>query len=292
MHIVFHLGLHCTDGGLLIRSILQNRARLLQSGVAVPGPLRYRELLGETSTRLRGAPAPPATEALILEALSASIDTQRVILSNENFLCRSDVVLGTDCLYPKAHKSSWLRQCLPTHEVEFAIALRNPASFLPDLINGAGGPPPPTELLHNGIWLDDLSWSDVVMRIVSANPGARVLVWCHEDTPFIWSEIQHEVTGQDNTRPLEGELDMAETIMTPEGYKRLNEFLETRDVRTAAKRRRAVSAFLETHAIRDEIEAEIDLPDWTNETVETLTELYEDDIEAIARLPEVSFISP
>jgi hypothetical protein len=290
MNIVFHLGMHCTDGGLLIRSLLQNRAALAADGICLPGPIRYRELLGETSTRLRGEPAPPETEAMILERIAPAPGTERVVLSNENFLCRSDVALGRDCLYPKAMKSAWLRQCLPSHEAEFAIALRNPASFLPDLIAGLGGPPPHEDLLAEGVFLADLRWSDVIRRIAEANPGCPITVWCHEDTPFLWPQIQRELAGLDPSHTLDGALDMAETIMTPEGYTRLSEFLETRDVRVETRRRRAIAAFLDAHALEDQIEAEIDLPGWTEETVETLTALYDEDVEEIARMPEVTFL--
>lgn len=292
MNILFHLGLHCTDGGLLIRSILQNRAQLASDGIAVPGPLRYRELLGEVSTQLRGDPAPPETEALILDAIAPLPGTERVILSSDNFLCRSDMALGPDCLYPKAGKSAWLARCLPSHEVEFALALRNPACLLPDLVAGRGGPAPARDLLADGIWAEDLRWSDVIERIAEANPGARIVAWCHEDTPFLWSEIQHELTGCDATHALEGALDMAETIMTPEGFARLSDFLDSRDVTTEVKRRRAVAAFLATHAIGDRIEAEIDLPGWTDKTVETLTGMYEDDVGRIAAMSRVTFLAP
>lgn len=292
MHIVFHLGLHCTDDGLLIRSVLQNRARLSRDGIGVPGPLRYRELLGEASTSLRGDPAPPETEAEILAIIAPDPGTERVILSSDNFLCRSDKALGKDCLYPKAVKSAWLRHCLPSHRCDFALAVRNPASLLPDLISGAGGPPPPDDLLAEGIWLEDLKWSDMVRRIAEANPGAQITVWCHEDTPFLWSQILHELTGCDPCDPLDGALDMVETIMTPAGYTRLSDFLAARDVGTEARRRRAIAAFLETHAIRDQIEAEIDLPGWTDQTIEALTEIYEHDLEEIARMPGVTFLEP
>lgn len=292
MHIVFHLGLHCTDDGLLIRSILQNRARLAEYGTAVPGPIRYRELFGEVSTSLRGAPATAQTESEMLFAIAPDPGTERVILSSDNFLCRSNMALARDRLYPKAGKSAWLRQCLPSHTVEFALAVRNPASLIPDLISGAGGPPPPEDLLADGIWLEDLKWSDVVRRIAEANPGARIVVWCHEDTPFIWPQILHELTGVDPCHPLDGALDMAETIMTPAGYTRLSEFLQARDVGTETRRRRAIAAFLEAHAIRDQIEAEIDLPGWTEATIDALTEIYELDLEEINRMPGVTLLDP
>jgi len=288
MEIVFHLGAHCTDDGLLIRSILRNRGQLAREGIGVPGPGRYRELLGDVSTTLRGATADSETEGLILAAIRDDDSADRIILSNENFLCRGAVALGPDGLYPKAGKSAWLARCLPNHDPIFALGLRNPATFVPELIKtvaeGAG--------LLDGVALADLLWSEVIADIAAANDGAPIIAWCHEDTPFIWSEIIRELTGHDPFTALEGEFDMLDTIMSEDGMQRLEEFLESRCVTDQFKRRRAVSAFLEAHAIADAIEAEIDFPGWTDDTVTALSEIYEDDIARIARMPGVTFIAP
>lgn len=288
MQIVFHLGAHCTDGGLLIRSILRNRARLAREGIGVPGPARYRELIGETSTRLRGEAASAETEALILAAIRDDDTAERLVLSSDSFLCRPSAALGPEGLYPKAEKSAWLRACLPSHRTEFAIAIRNPATFLPELVRrlkaGAAA--------LDGVPLLDLAWSDVIADIQAANPGAPVICWCHEDTPFIWSEVMREVTGHDPFTELVGEFDMLDTIISEDGMLRLQEFLESRGVSDQFKRRRAVSAFLETHALADEIEAEIDIPGWTEDTVRALSELYQEDVARIASMPGVTFVSP
>ena len=53
-----------------------------------------------------------------------------------------------------------------------------------------------------------------------------------------------------------------------------------------------MAAFLEAHAIEEAVEAEIDLPGWTDETIDMLTQLYEDDVERIAAMPEVTLITP
>ena len=288
MQILFHLGAHCTDDGLLIRSILKNRAKLADEGIGVPGPGRYREILGEASTSLRGAPADSNTEAQIVEAIRDDETAHRIVLSNDNFLCRSNVVLDEGGLYAKAQKSAWLRQCLPSYEVEFALGIRNPASLVPELLReiGAG------EEALDDVSIADLLWSEVFADIAVANPGCRILAWCHEDTPFIWSEIIRELTGHDPFTRLDGEFDMLDRIMTKEGMERLTEFLDSRQVNSQSKRRRAVSAFLEAHAIEDAVVSEIDLPGWTAETVAMLTELYEDDVERIQAMPEVTFISP
>ena len=288
MQIVFHLGAHCTDGGLLIRSILRNRGPLAEQGICVPGPGRYRELLGDVSTTLRGEMASEDTEAMVIDAICDDDTAERVVLSNENFLCRPGVALAKDGLYPKATKSAWLRGALPSHEVEFALSIRNPATFVPELV---GRSQEAAETLE-GISLGDLMWSDVIDDIATANPDARITVWCHEDTPFIWSEIMQELTDHDPFIQLDGEFDMLETIIAPDGMARLRDFLDARGVTSQIKRRRAVSAFLEAHAISEAVEAEIDIPGWTSDTVDVLTELYEDDVARIAAMEHVTFISP
>lgn len=288
MEIVFHLGAHCTDNGLLIRSILRNRAALAKEGIGVPGPGRYRELFGDASTTLRGEPADNDTENMILAAIRDDDTADRIVLSHENFLCRAGVALGRSGLYPKAEKSAWLAACLPSHNPIFALAVRNPATFVPELVKSANE----GAALLEGVALADLLWSEVIADIEAANPNAPIVAWCHEDTPFIWSEVMRELTGHDPFTALDGEFDMLDTIMTPDGMERLEEFLAARHVTDQVKRRRAVSAFLEAHAIEDAIEAEIDIPGWTDETVEALTELYEDDIQRIARMPGVTFIAP
>lgn len=287
MQILFHLGAHCTDGGLLIRSILRNRAALAEQGVLVPGPSRYRELFGDVSTTLRGDLADEDTESMILEAICDDDTAERIILSNDNFLCRAQVALDHDRLYPKAEKSKWLRHCLPSHEVEFAIGIRNPATFLPDIAKTTG-----TDEAFDEMSLGDMLWSEVLHEIHAANPQSRILVWSHEDTPFIWSEIVREIAGLDALTELEGEFDMLETIMSPEGMTRLSEFIGAHEGMTQSKRRRAISAFLEAHALSDVIEEEIDLPGWTDATVEGLTDLYEEDVASIKRIPNVTFIEP
>lgn len=287
MQVVFHLGAHCTDGGLLIRSILRNRAVLAQQGILVPGPSRYRELLGDISTTLRGDIADEDTESMVLEAICDDDTADRIVLSNENFLCRAHFAVDRDSLYPKANKAAWLRNCLPSHEVEFAIGIRNPATFLADIAKTTG-----TEDAFDELSLGDMLWSEVLHEIATANPESRILVWSHEDTPFIWSEVVREITGLDAMTTLEGEFDMLETIMSPAGMGRLSEFIGSHNGITQSKRRRAVSAFLEAHAISDAIEEEIDIPGWTDATVAGLTELYEEDVASVKRIPNVTFIEP
>ncbi|QMU58135.1 MAG: hypothetical protein GKR98_07955 [Boseongicola sp.] len=292
MQNLFHLGAHCTDDGLLIKSILRNRGPLSSEGILVPGPGRYRELLGDASTTLRGEPASEDTEAMLMEVVCDDDSADRIILSSENFLCRSKVALGADGLYPKAAKSAWLRNCFPNHDVEFAIAIRNPALLVPDILAGLNDVEQQETLTELSPFT--LRWSDVVADILEANPDTRLTVWCHEDAPYIWSEILRELTAHDPYTTLEGAYDMAEAMMTPVGVDRLKSFVEGHSDLTESRRRKAIAAFLEAHVREKAEDTTPDTPllDWSDKLCTDLTAYYDEDVTRIAALPRVTFIEP
>lgn len=290
MQILFHLGAHCTDDGLLIRSILRNRAVLAEQGIGVPGPGRYRELIGEVSTRLRGAVADETTEAMLIEAIRDDDTAIRIVLSNDNFLCRPKAAVSEEGLYPKAGKSAWLRNCFPGHDVEFAIGLRHPARFVPALLAALGDAD--RDALRAALRPDRLIWADAVAEIVEANPGSRIFVWRDEDTPFIWSELMAELTGHDPYTRLDGAFDGLARHLTPEGVRRLEDFAARHPGLTEARRRRVAAAFLEAHALGPAVPPDTAMPEWAAETAARLTESYEDDITQIAAFPGVTLIAP
>ncbi len=290
MQILFHLGAHCTDGGLLIRSILRNRAALAIEGIGVPGPGRYRELLGDVSTTLRGEPANAETETMLLEAIRDDDTADRILLSNENFLCRASKVLSTEGLYPKVAKSAWLRQCFPSHEVEFALTLRDPATFVPAVL--ADLSEDDREAATDVLRLDRLIWADVVMELIEANPGARIVVWRYEDAHFIWAELIRELSAHDPFTELDGAFDALEQIITPDGLERLRTFLKTHSELSEPRRRKTIEAFLEAHARAPEPTPELDIPGWSDDTVQHLSRAYADDVAVIAEMPGVELILP
>ena len=48
----YHLGVHCTDENMLVRSLLRNGGDLNQRKIIVPRPRRYRNLLEEIRLRV------------------------------------------------------------------------------------------------------------------------------------------------------------------------------------------------------------------------------------------------
>lgn len=291
MQIAFHIGAHCTDDDRLLRCLLQNKGRLSRDGVIVPGPGRYRRLIRATVNSLDGRPASEATREALLDAIIDEDSAERLVLSNENFVCNIPRIFEDQLLYGLVEeKVVGLANLFPDAEVEFLLGVRNPATLLPALSKRADDRS--YQQLLQGTDPASLRWSEVIESIRSAVPQAAVTVWANEDTPLIWSEVLHELAGVGAEVPLVGTNALLENIMTREGLSRFNTYLKSHPPQSEFQRRRIIAAFLDKFAIADRIEEELDIPGWTDDYVEALTDIYEEDLLLIQRMPGVDFIEP
>jgi len=291
MQIAIHLGAHCTDEDRLVRTLLRNAGRLAEEGIVVPGPARYRKLMREAMKASDGIALRPDAEEALLDAILDRDHPDRLVLSYENFMCVPPRVLGEGMFYPMAEaRARAYRAMFPAHGCEFFLAVRNPATFLPALHAKAGGGEYAAFL--NGCEPDMLLWSETVIALREGAPDAAITVWCDEDTPLIWPEVLREVSGHDPFTALRGTFAILSEIMTEEGLVRLRGYLAENPPPNEIQRRRVVAAFLSKYARPEVVEVELDLPGWTDETVEKLTEIYDEDVLTISRLPGVHFIAP
>lgn len=290
MRIIYHLGAHFTDDERLLRCLLKNRDLLVQNEIVVPGPNRYRRLLRETATKLKGKAATVDEQALILEQIMEEDRANRLILSWESFLSLPNYVLN-ERLYPAAgERVRAFCQIFPEIEAEFHLAIRNPASFLPQLY-GRLKPENYRDFL-NGADPLDMCWSDVIERIVDANPGVPLTVWCDEDTPLIWPEILRAVAGLPEGTQLDGEADLISGLMSGEGLSRLEAYLQSHPPQSVMQRRKIVSAFLDKFALPERIDQEIEMPGWSEDMVAEMTKAYDADVARIAQMGEITFLAP
>jgi hypothetical protein len=290
MRIVYHLGAHFTDDERLLRCLLKNRGVLGQNEVVVPGPNRYRRLLRETATKLRGQAASVDEQALILDQIMEEDHANRLILSWESFLSLPNYVMSTK-LYPAAgERVRAFCQIFPDIEAEFHLAIRNPASFLPQLYERLK--PESYRDFLNGADPFDIYWSEVIERIVDANPGVPLTVWCDEDTPLVWPEVLRAVAGLPEAAQLAGEDDLVASLMSGEGLARMHAYLQSHPPQNATQRRRIVSAFLDKFALPERLEQDLEMPGWTPEMVAEMTTLYDEDVGRIAAMPEITFLRP
>lgn len=289
MRIVFHLGAHCTDEERLLRCLLKNRQVLADQGILVPGPARYRALLRDTAIALKGQAASQDTQDMVLDQIMEDASAERLVFSWDNFLSFPQWVL-TDRLYPAAaERARAFSLIFPEAEAEFFLAIRNPATFLPDLF--AKQRDKTYEAFMGGTEPSDHHWSDVIADMVDENPGIPLTVWCDEDTPLIWPEVLAAVSGHAPGTVLEDSEELLSNIMSPEGMTRMHSYLESHAPQSILQRRRIVAAFLDKFALPEKIETEIDLPGWSETTVADLTAAYRDDIARIRAMPGVRFLA-
>jgi hypothetical protein len=290
MRIVYHLGAHCTDEDRLVRCLLKNRATLAEQGIIVPSPTRYRKLLRDTATQLRGSAASQDTEAMILDQIMDEASADRLILSWTSFLSFPAYAVG-DRLYGEGgDRLRAFTLIFPDIEPEFHIGIRNPATFLPDLRLRAQSKG--HEDILQRVDPTRLRWSDTIRNIKDANPGVPLTVWCDEDTPLIWPEVLQSVSGHDPATRLEDDDELLSFLMTEAGLARYHAYCRDHPPQSVAHRRRIVTAFLEKFGRPERLTADASAPGWTDELVEDLTTAYLQDVERIARIPGVRLIEP
>lgn len=289
MRIVYHLGAHCTDDERLIRCLWKNRETLAEQGIIVPAPTRYRSLLRDTAVTLKGRPASRDTQAVVLDQIMEEERADRLILSWDNFLSYPQWVVRGHALYPAAaERIRAFTQIFPEIEAEFHLAIRNPASFLPVLYSRQRGKT--FDEVMGGADPRDLSWLKLVEEVRTLNPDAKLTVWCDEDTPLIWPEVLRAVSGHALGTVLTETDDLLAEIMSPEGFDRMRAYLTANSPASILQRRRIVSAFLDKFALPDQVDMELDLPDWDEAMIEDLTDRYRHDIARIRTLAGVTFI--
>lgn len=291
MEIVYHIGANCTDEDKLLKSLLRNAGVFAEDGVKVPGPSHYRRLIRETIQGLDGARAAPDTRGILLDAILDDDPTERLILSNSNFICIPNRIFEKGAFYLLAEpKIKAFMQIFAEDDVELAIAIRNPATFIPATF--ASSKFDDLTTFMRGMHPTEVRWCDVIKRIRHIAPQAKLTVWCNEDTPLIWGRLMREISGVLPSVPLLGTYDLLNSIMAKEGMDRMKAYLSKNPPPTPQHELKIVMAFLGKYAIEDALEDDIDLPDFTQDLVEDLTDAYEDDINAIAALPGVTFIEP
>lgn len=287
---VYHLGVHCTDENLLVRSLMKNGDDLNKRNIIVPRPRRYRNLIADVVSKHRGDPMSDDEQKELFDAILMGYPAERVILSYDNFLCMPQNIFEYGSLYCKtSFRSTWLRYLFPENPYEFFMAIRNPATFLPAVMKLDGVPEYSAFL--NGADPRDMRWSEVITQLQDNNPGCPITVWCNEDTPLVWPTVLREISDADPDITLDGELDVLRSIMTEDGFARMETYLSAHSPPNEVQRRRVFAAFLDKFAIEDQIEEDIDLAGWSLELVEEITARYEDDVYEIERMSGVNFIA-
>lgn len=291
MQIAFHIGANCTDEDRLLKSTLKNADTLLQQGVAVPGPGKYRRLIREAIESLTGgAPADDARDVL-MDAIVEDDNIARVVLSNDNFITVPKRIFDHSVFYHQAEKKvRGLHQLFPDDDISLFMGLRHPASFLQETATRA-------QVSSLAQYLGVLSpvevtWSDVIRRIKLAAPQTPLYVWCNEDTPLIWEELIRVFSGIAENVEIAGRFDVMSHIVSSEGMQIARTRIADMSAEDIDARQAVIADVLDTHAVPDLIEDTITWPELDTALVQAMTEAYEADLEVIAKMEGVELILP
>jgi hypothetical protein len=291
MQIIIHTGAHFTDEDRLMKCLLRNKDDFAKRGVAVPGPGKYRQLLRSTLGAMRSAAPDPDAREVLLDAILDDEDADRMILSNAHMFGVANAAVRDGQLYPAAaERLANLRRLFPNDELELFMAIRNPATFLP-LVQEKSPERTMVEIM-GGKDPRELAWSDMIEAMRHAAPDVPITVWCNEDTPLIWAQIIRDLAGLEHGEKIIGGFDLLKTIMQPAGMQRFRAYLKEKPNMTEMQKRRVIAAFLDKFALEEELEEELDLPGWTDQLIEELTEAYDEDVFEIERIPGVTVIAP
>ena len=80
--------------------------------------------------------------------------------------------------------------------------------------------------------------------------------------------------------------------MSKEGMQRFAAYLKLYPDMTEIQKRRVISAFLDKFALEEEIEDELDLAGWTKDLMDDMTDVYDEDMLEVQRIPGITLIAP
>lgn len=291
MQVIFHCGAHGTEDDRLLKTLLRNKDQFRTFGTAIPRPKAYRTLLKDCLSAVHDGTLTEDERSALRTAILEKKQADRVVLSNAHFFGSQRQSLENNQFYPEAEQRllAW-QQLFPLDQLELFIALRNPATMIPELLSNAA-PQRKKEVLNE---LDPyrVRWSDLLYRLRQVAPKVPVTIWCFEDMPLIWEQVIRDMAGADMQQNVAGGMSLLSAIMSAEGMTRLKHYLQNHPDMTEIHKRRVIAAFLDKFADHDALEEEIDLPGWTEDMIDTLTELYEEDIDQVHRIPGVTLIAP
>lgn len=291
MQLVFHMGVHGTDGDRMLKTLLNNRNWLLKNGTEIVTPNRHRGIIDEALAALNGGTANEEMEGIMLDAMLESDAPTRVVMSTPTFMGAPGRACGHRGLYPQmAARAAALMRLFPSAEIELYLAIRNPATLLTEVLQQftGGG----YEQLVQGREPHELRWRDPIRQLLEVAHGRRVVIWCHEDVPLIWPEVVRLVGGMPADAPLAGSNLYMHEILGDPGIARLREAMAGHDQLTIARRRQIYAEVLALHALPGTLDQAIELPGWTQDTVDEVTRNYRADVAEIAVLPGIEFIFP
>lgn len=291
MQLVLHTGVHYTEQDRIAQTLMRNADLLSEKNVAMPDPEIYRGLVRDTLNAMHRAPLTEDARSVLLDVILKGAQPDRLILSDPNFFRTAGTAVQQGKLYPAAaQRMQYMAQIFGADQIEIFMTIRNPAAILP--MFKATSTHPADNMFWGKKDPRDLRWSDLLVEMRRATPEIPITVWCNEDMPMVWSAVIREIAGFVPDAKINGAFDLLYSIMSKEGMQRFRAYLGNHPEMSEMQKRRVIAAFLDKFALEDEIEEELDMPGWTEELVDELSDIYDRDLLVIEQIPGIRVIAP
>ncbi|WP_116598566.1 hypothetical protein [Primorskyibacter marinus] len=201
--ITFLIGAHKTATTHLQRSLQASAKPLMDRGIAAIGPMPlgadlipFAELAGKRTDH--------AFLQMVAEAFLSKYcdDAPHALLMNENIMgqLRPKPLLRGNRLYaPAPDRLERLCALFPDHDLDFGMAIRNPADFLVSAWGEdmKGGTFYPFRDYIRGVDLSRLGWADLVIRLQRATDGRPFTIWQYEEYPAMVPALLKHLLGEE-----------------------------------------------------------------------------------------------
>lgn len=291
MKIALHLGVHLTDDSKIRNCLRANKRALEGAGIHVPRSRTYMNLLrGAANQVVSGQDVPPFGEKLA-PLVEATEQTERLVFSAHGLLSKLHQAVDGKVFYPEARaRMAAFRHLLAGYDTEIFLAIRNPASFVPAVLqdlNEIEG----AKILQT-LQGTELRWSHMISEMREIWPEAPITVWCDEDTPFIWHRLLRLISGHEPDTEFEGSFEWYDSVMVDGGADKLAAYLHAVPPVDESHRQQVISAFLEKFCDPEKLEIDFSLTGWDETQVDVISQLYDDDTDLIRGMDGVRFIQP
>jgi hypothetical protein len=290
VRLVLHIGAHGTDDGLIARWLAGNRTPLAEQGVLAPPPRVFLHRLGEALDRDRDQD-PQVREEALLRGMGASGARRRLAVSAPGLLGAAQDMVGPEGFYAHdvARRMLALRTLFPRCRFSVLLAVRAPSGILPALL-----PQDPEAAAGRLSALGDgtLPWGQVVAALRRHLPGARLVVWRHEDLAWVWPDVLTELLGSGPVLPRPGLDAFAALGLSAEAAVRLRHYLAGNPARSAGQLRETAEVFATRFGRAVPHANGADLPGWMHEEFARLDAGYRTEWDDIANQTGVVALAP
>ena len=293
MDILLHAGAHPTDNDTLMVSMNNNKPALDRCQVAVPDPVLYRRSLRQAMRQIGGAQFTDELRDMLYDSICGDQppDTLAMVLSVPMLFAPPAQTVAQGVFFPQAvEKLRSAVEVFKNDRIKLFFAIRNPATYLAALMKTCDSNN--LSAVTGGSAPETLRWSELFLRLQAHFMDMEITVWCYEDSPFVWQDVIRAVGQVPPNIAIKDTYRLYLHLLSDVGQARFVAYMNKNTNLSAEKKREVMFAFAEKFGRPEIMDQDVSITGLTQEEVDFLTGLYEDDLAKITEIPNVRLIFP